>query len=43
MAMKSLLTLATVALVTAESSVVSLFLPNVEGTALVASVVAQVG
>ena len=39
---KSIFLLATIALASAESSVVSLFLPDVEGTALVASVVAQV-
>ncbi|KAJ5102486.1 hypothetical protein N7532_003015 [Penicillium argentinense] len=38
---KALLTLGTAALAAAESSVVSLFIPDVEGTALVASVVAQ--
>ncbi|CAI7647362.1 unnamed protein product [Penicillium pancosmium] len=41
MAIKSLLLLATAALATAESSVVSMFIPDVEGTALVASVIAQ--
>ncbi|KAJ5413932.1 hypothetical protein N7509_000559 [Penicillium cosmopolitanum] len=41
MAIKSLLLLATAALATAEFSVVSMFIPDVEGTALVASVIAQ--
>lgn len=38
----SLLTLLTVTLVSAESSVTSLFIPDVEGTALVASIISQV-
>lgn len=38
----SLLTLLTVTLVSAESFVTSLFIPDVEGTALVASIISQV-
>ncbi|KAJ5749553.1 hypothetical protein N7533_006581 [Penicillium manginii] len=41
MAIRSLLILATVALATAESSVVSMFIPGVDGNAFVGSIIAQ--